>query len=197
MYFFFRSEDRGRWACLKYINAQNSALWIILVNPDSYYISAVVGLSFNGAPVHDVYLAQFSTLIFTLPFPAQSPRSAPTPEQMTGEWVTDWTKDKFDTRFCGCFVVFVLSQQHFTLKKLKKRQGVFIEDIWNLIKAVTGTPHLWFYIPPTAAQSRWLHCRPLVAFISNCKHRPERSPKVILKTTQRWKLELLWVLKFE
>lgn len=148
-----------------------------------------MGLSFNGAPLHDVYLAQFPTLIFTLPFPAQSPHSVPTPEQMTGEWVTDWTKDKFDTqRFCGCFVVFVLSQQHFTLKNLKKKQGVFIEDIWNLIKAITL--HLWFYIPPTAAQSRLPHCRPLMAFINNYKHRPERSPKVILKTTQRWKLRV-------
>lgn len=33
--YVFRAEDRGRSACLKYINAQNSALWIIVINPDS------------------------------------------------------------------------------------------------------------------------------------------------------------------
>lgn len=70
----FRAEDRGRRACLKYINAQNSALWITVMKSDSQRRRECrKGLSLNGAPLHDVYLAQFPTLSSTLPFPDQCP----------------------------------------------------------------------------------------------------------------------------
>lgn len=116
-------------------------------------MSAAVGLSFSDAPLHDVYLAQFPTSKFTLLFPAQCPRSAPTPEEMTAERVTDWTSNSkciisVAVSPCWCYLCSTLHWKKKNHKSEQKAGCVFWGwALWHLITAFT----LMVYVPPTAA----------------------------------------------
>lgn len=124
----FRPEDRARWACLKYINAQNSALWIILINPDSQHERhSGALLQWCTSP----WCVVSTVSAFSLPIPAQCPCSAPTPEERTPETVGDWTQTQPATFLWMFGCVHAIPVALYIGKKItgvEKKQGVFIED---------------------------------------------------------------------
>lgn len=86
-------------------------------------MSAVVGLSSDGAPLHGVYLAQFPHLKIHSTFPAQCPRSAPTPEELRVERVTHWTWYKLHVQhFCGFRCVRAISAALCSGKKSRESE---------------------------------------------------------------------------
>lgn len=165
-------------------------MWWIQTHEDN--ISAVAGLSFSGAPLNGVYLAQFPHLKIHGTFPAQCPRSAPTPEELTAERVTDWTWYKLHVQhFCGCSAEFVtISAALCSGKKVarvNKKRGMHLLRISSL-KSCYG-----IYINGPRSS----HCRtlPLDRRIADLwrllgvtvSTGLRSHQKLILKTTQHWK----------